>query len=52
MNAWIERVEGRKTFARGTFHHGDTLLLEGEAVFIASDALRMTRPTEDYDRSG
>ena len=46
MNAWIEKVEGRKTFAHGTFHHGDTLLLEGEAVFVESDALPMTRPTD------
>ena len=25
MRGWIDRVEGRKTFATGTFHHGETL---------------------------
>ncbi|MCP4222610.1 MAG: PaaI family thioesterase [Actinomycetia bacterium] len=46
MHAWIERVEGRKTFAKGTFHHGDTLLLEGDGVFIGSLGLPgVTLPT-------
>lgn len=34
MRGWVDRVEGRKTFARGTFHHGDTLCAEAEGVFI------------------
>ncbi len=32
---WIERVEGRKVFLRGTAHCGDTLLAEAEAIFVA-----------------
>lgn len=35
MRGWIDRVEGRKTFAAGTFHSGDTLCVEAEGVFIA-----------------
>lgn len=36
----IDRVEGRKTFASGTFHHGDTLCAEADGVFIAVEAPR------------
>ena len=36
MRAWIERVEGRKTFARGTFHDGETLCVEAEGIFISA----------------
>lgn len=38
MRGWVDRVEGRKTFARGTFHHGDTLTAEAEGVFIGPKA--------------
>lgn len=34
IRGWVDRVEGRKTFARGTFHHGDTLTAEAEGIFI------------------
>ncbi|MEM8706218.1 MAG: hotdog domain-containing protein [Actinomycetota bacterium] len=34
MRGWVDRVEGRKTFARGTFHHGETLTAEAEGIFI------------------
>ena len=34
MRAWVDRVEGRKTFAKGTFHRDDTLCAEAEGVFI------------------
>jgi len=36
MRAWIDRVEGRKTFAHGTFHDGETLCAEAEGIFIAA----------------
>lgn len=36
IRGWVERVDGRKTFARGTFHHGDTLTAEAEGVFISA----------------
>lgn len=35
LRGWIDRVEGRKTFAAATFHHGDTLCVEAGGVFIA-----------------
>ena len=35
MRAWIDRVEGRKTFIRGTMHDGETLCSTAEGVFIA-----------------
>ncbi|MEZ4216484.1 MAG: PaaI family thioesterase [Myxococcota bacterium] len=35
MRGWIERREGRKTFAKGTMHCGDVLCAEAEGVFIA-----------------
>lgn len=34
MRGRVDRVEGRKTFASGTFHHGDTLTAEAEGIFI------------------
>jgi acyl-coenzyme A thioesterase PaaI-like protein len=34
MRAWIDRSEGRKTWAKGTMHCGDTLCAEAEGVFI------------------
>jgi acyl-coenzyme A thioesterase PaaI-like protein len=35
MRAWIDRSEGRKTWAKGTMHHGETLCAEAEGVFIS-----------------
>jgi acyl-coenzyme A thioesterase PaaI-like protein len=35
MRAWIDRREGRKSWAKGTMHHGDTLCAEAEGVFIS-----------------
>ena len=34
MRGWVDRVEGRKTFAKGTFHQGDTLTAQAEGIFI------------------
>lgn len=34
LEGWVERVEGRKVFARGTLHHGETLTAEAEGIFI------------------
>jgi acyl-coenzyme A thioesterase PaaI-like protein len=38
---WIERVEGRKIFAKGTLHAGDVLCAEAEAIFVSVDFERM-----------
>ena len=37
MRAWIDRVEGRKTFARGELHHAGTLCAEADGIFIRFD---------------
>jgi acyl-coenzyme A thioesterase PaaI-like protein len=39
MRGWHDRTEGRKTFAKGTLHHGDTLCAEAEGIFIQSAKL-------------
>jgi len=36
IRGWVERTEGRKTFAKGTFHDGDILLAEAEGTFITA----------------
>ena len=39
LRGWHDRNEGRKVFAKGTIHHGDTLCVEAEGIFIRSAAL-------------
>lgn len=34
LRAWVDRLEGRKTIACGTFHHGETLCARAEGIFI------------------
>jgi acyl-coenzyme A thioesterase PaaI-like protein len=34
VEAWLERVEGRKRFLRGTLHDGDTLCAEATGLFV------------------
>jgi len=34
LHGWVERTEGRKTFAIGEIRHGDTLLSRAEGIFI------------------
>jgi acyl-coenzyme A thioesterase PaaI-like protein len=34
FEAWIDRIDGRKAFARGTCHAGDVLVSEGEGMFV------------------
>ncbi|WP_235735286.1 PaaI family thioesterase [Nocardioides alcanivorans] len=31
---WVDRIEGRKLFARGTLHDGDRLCAEMDGLFI------------------
>lgn len=40
FNAWVDRVEGRKIFTRGTCHAGERLTSEAEAIFITVDRER------------
>lgn len=41
LRGWVERVEGRKIFTRGTIHAGDRLCAEAEAIFISIDFEKM-----------
>ena len=40
LAAAIERVDGRKTFCRGTIHAGDRLCAEAEGLFVAMNPER------------
>ncbi len=51
FEAWIERVEGRKIFARGTLHAGETLCAEAEGIFVSVDWERF-RTLADRRTSG
>jgi acyl-coenzyme A thioesterase PaaI-like protein len=39
FEAWVDRVDGRKVFVRGTCHAGDDLVTESEGMFV-----RFVRP--------
>jgi len=45
MRGWIDRRDGRKTFTRGTMHHGDVLCAEASGVFIVPGARALERMT-------
>lgn len=34
VHVWVERIEGRKRFVRGTLKHGPTLCAEAEGLFV------------------
>lgn len=44
FQARVDRVEGRKIFAAGTLHAGETLCAEAEGIFISVDFSRLLRP--------
>ena len=53
---WVDRVDGRKIFTKGTSHIGDTLCAEAEAVFLSMptelmDKLRKGRDLSDPTQS-
>jgi acyl-CoA thioesterase FadM len=35
---WVDRVEGRKIFTKGTAHNGETLCAEVEGLFLSMPA--------------
>jgi len=41
MECWVDRVDGRKVFARGTLHAGDAVTAESEGIFISIDPSRI-----------
>lgn len=49
FEAWVERSEGRRIYARGHCHAGDTLVSEAEGLFIAArglDSSRLSQPSD------
>jgi acyl-coenzyme A thioesterase PaaI-like protein len=41
LEGWVERIDGRKVFTRGTIHHRDTLTAEADGVFIQGSMQRL-----------
>lgn len=41
LEGWVDRVEGRKVYARGTLRHGETLTAEADGVFIQGSMQRL-----------
>jgi acyl-coenzyme A thioesterase PaaI-like protein len=37
FTCWVDRVEGRKNFAKGTLHAGEELCAESDAIFVRVD---------------
>jgi acyl-coenzyme A thioesterase PaaI-like protein len=46
---WVEKVEGRKIFTKGTAHSGDTLCAEAEGLFLSMPAELMDRLRKGRD---
>ncbi len=46
---WVEKVEGRKIFTKGTAHNGDTLCAEAEGLFLSMPAELMDRLRKGRD---
>ena len=49
---WVDRIEGRKIFTKGTSHIGDTLCAEAEAVFLSMPTEMMDKLRKGRDLSG
>jgi len=49
---WVDRVEGRKIFTKGTSHIGGTLCAEAEAVFLSMPTELMDKLRKGRDLSG
>jgi acyl-coenzyme A thioesterase PaaI-like protein len=50
LEAWVEKVEGRKIFARGTIHVETLLTAEAEGIFISVDAERFMKLIEQAEK--
>lgn len=46
---WVEKVDGRKIFTKGTAHSGDTLCAEAEGLFLSMPAELMDRLRKGRD---
>lgn len=55
FRAWLDRVEGRKIFTKGTLHAGERLCAEAEGIFISVDVARfrkLIRERAERERGG
>lgn len=52
FRGWVERVDGRKIFAKGASYNGATLCAEAEALFLSMPAELMDRLRKGRDLSG
>jgi len=50
LAGWVERVDGRKIFTRGTIHAEGRLCAEADAVFISIDFRQMATLAEERQR--
>lgn len=51
FKGWVDRVDGRKIFTKGTAHNGDTLCAEAEGLFLSMPAELMDRLRKGRDLS-
>ncbi len=51
FKGWVDRVDGRKIFTKGTAHNGDTLCAEAEALFLSMPEELMHRLRKGRDLS-
>ena len=49
---WVEKVEGRKIFTKGTAHHQETLCAESEGLFLSMPVELMERLRKGRDLKG
>jgi acyl-coenzyme A thioesterase PaaI-like protein len=52
FKGWVDRVDGRKIFTKGTAHNGETLCAEAEALFLSMPEELMHRLRKGRDLSG
>ena len=50
LEAWVEKIETRKIFARGTIHAESMLRAEAEGIFISVDAERFMKLIEQAEK--
>lgn len=52
FRGWVERVDGRKIFTKGTAHNGETLCAEAEVLFLSMPPEMMDMLRKGRDLSG
>lgn len=52
FKGWVEKIDGRKIFTKGTAHHGDTLCAEADVLFLSMPPEMMDLLRKGRDLSG